>query len=53
MKKSLAVGRIQNNVVDTVTQSRYTVQSEVLTESEQTLEENSGHSDIEQTDGTV
>ena len=53
MKKSQAAGRVQKNAMVTVTQTRDTVQSEVLIESEQTLEESIGQSDTEQTDGTV
>jgi len=39
--------------VDTVTQNEQTVECEVLTDSGQTVEDNSGHSDTERTDGTV
>jgi len=36
-----------------VTQKQQTVQCEVLTDSGQTVEDSSGHSDTETTDGTV
>ena len=36
-----------------VTQNQQTVQCEVLTDSGQTVEGSSGHSDTEPTDGTV
>ena len=39
--------------MDIVTQNQQTVQCEVLTDSGQTVEGSSGHSDTEPTDGTV
>ena len=39
--------------MDIVTQNQETVQCEILTDSEQVVEDNSGHSDTEPTDGTV
>jgi len=39
--------------VDIVTKNQQTVQCEVLTDSGQTVEGSSGHSDKEPTDGTV
>jgi len=39
--------------VDIVTQNKQTVQFQVLTDSGQTVEDKSGHSDTEPVDGTV
>jgi hypothetical protein len=39
--------------VDTVTQNQQTVEREVLTDSGQNVEDSSGYSDTEPTDGTV
>jgi len=39
--------------VDVVTQNKKKVQCEVLTKSEETVENSIGHSDTEETDGTV
>ena len=45
--------RLYKALVDIVTEIQQTVQCEVLTDSGQTVEGNSGHSDTEQTDGIV
>jgi hypothetical protein len=39
--------------VDIVTETQQTVQCEVLTDSGQTVEDSSGHTDRDPTDGTV
>ena len=45
--------RLYKTAVDVVTQNQQTVHCEVLTDSGQTVEGSSGHSDTEPTDGTV